>query len=76
MWFKNYGDINIFNSNGTINHHGIHYEGKDRFKVRKEIIEELDNIGLFVKSFIIWLKMTNYAMKISLDYLKKILEKV
>jgi len=41
--------INIFNSNGTINHHGIHYEGKDRFTVRKEIIEELDNIGLFVK---------------------------
>jgi valyl-tRNA synthetase len=41
--------INIFNSNGTINHHGINYEGKDRFTVRKEIVEELDNIGLFVK---------------------------
>jgi valyl-tRNA synthetase len=41
--------INNFNSNGTINQHGINYEGKDRFTVRKEIIEELDNIGLFVK---------------------------
>ena len=33
--------INIFNSNGTLNENGLHYEGRDRFDVRKKIRNEL-----------------------------------
>ncbi|WP_185871804.1 valine--tRNA ligase [Blattabacterium cuenoti] len=36
--------INIFNKNGTLNERGLHYQGMDRFKVRKKIIEELNNL--------------------------------
>jgi len=41
--------IDIFNSNGTLNHHGLHYDGKDRFEVRKLISKELDEKGYLVK---------------------------
>lgn len=41
--------IDIFNEDGTINKNGRHYRGKDRFKVRKEIVEELLKKGLLVK---------------------------
>lgn len=37
--------IDIFNNNGTLNKNGLHYEGKDRFLVRKEIVKELNKIG-------------------------------
>ncbi|MCO5269850.1 MAG: valine--tRNA ligase [Brumimicrobium sp.] len=41
--------IDVFNANGTLNHFGLHYEGKDRFEVRKEIVKELEEKGFLVK---------------------------
>lgn len=42
--------IDIFNDNGTLNVHGMHYNGKDRFDVRKEIEKELTEQGLMEKT--------------------------
>ena len=42
--------IDIFNDNGTLNAHGLHYEGKDRFEVRKEIEKELHDRGYLVET--------------------------
>ncbi len=36
--------IDIFNKNATLNEKGLHYKGMDRFKVRKKIIEELNEL--------------------------------
>lgn len=41
--------INILNSDGTLNENGLHYEGMDRFDVRKKIEEELNDKGYLVK---------------------------
>jgi len=41
--------IDIFNDNATLNSNGMHYEGKDRFVVREEIIEELKGLGVVEK---------------------------
>jgi len=41
--------IDILNDNGTLNSFGLHFEGKDRFKVRKEISKELETMGALVK---------------------------
>lgn len=41
--------IDILNPNGTLNSFGLHYEGKDRFVVRKEIAEELQQKGSLLK---------------------------
>ena len=41
--------IDIFNDNGTISEAGGMYIGKDRFEVRKEIIEDLKNADLVEK---------------------------
>ena len=41
--------IDIFNDDATLNAHGLHYEGKDRFVVRKEIVKELEALGNLVK---------------------------
>ena len=41
--------IDIFNDNGSLNAHGLHYNGKDRFDVRKEIEQELNEKGLMEK---------------------------
>ncbi len=41
--------IDLLNEDGTINKNGYHYIRKDRFKVRKEIVDELHKIGLLVK---------------------------
>ena len=41
--------IDIFNPNATLNSYGLHYEGKDRFAVRKEISKELEEKGYLVK---------------------------
>lgn len=41
--------IDIFNEDGSFNENGLHYIRKDRFKVRKEIVEELHKKGLLVK---------------------------
>ncbi|WP_341652655.1 valine--tRNA ligase [Blattabacterium cuenoti] len=38
--------INIFNKNATLNEKGIHYQGMDRFQVRKKIIEELHKLKM------------------------------
>ena len=42
--------IDIFNENATLNSFGMHYEGKDRFVVRKEIVKELEEKGFLVKT--------------------------
>ena len=42
--------IDIFNEDATLNSFGIHYEGKDRFIVRKEISKELKEKGFLVKT--------------------------
>lgn len=53
---KNLGDkhqlevIDIFNDDATLNSFGLHYEGKDRFVVRKEIAKELEENGVLVKT--------------------------
>lgn len=41
--------IDILNDDGTLNAHGLHYAGKDRFEVRKRIAKELDEFGYLVK---------------------------
>ena len=41
--------IDIFNDDATLNSFGLHYEGKDRFIVRKEITKELESLGCLVK---------------------------
>ena len=53
---KNLGDkhnlevIDIFNDDASLNSFGLHYQGKDRFVVRKEITEELEEKGFLVKT--------------------------
>ncbi|WP_299013780.1 valine--tRNA ligase [uncultured Polaribacter sp.] len=53
---KNLGDkhnlevIDIFNDDASLNSFGLHYQGKDRFVVRKEIAKELDEKGILVKT--------------------------
>jgi valyl-tRNA synthetase len=42
--------IDIFNDNGTLNNHGMHYETMDRFEVRKAIEKELYDKGYLVKT--------------------------
>lgn len=42
--------IDIFNDNGTLNAEGLHYEGQDRFEVRKNIEKELYDKGYLVKT--------------------------
>ena len=42
--------IDIFNADATLNSFGLHYEGKDRFVVRKEIAKELDSKGFLIKT--------------------------
>ncbi|MGB3343324.1 MAG: valine--tRNA ligase [Aequorivita sp.] len=52
---KNLGDkhnleiVDILNDDGTLNSFGLHYEGKDRFVVRKEIVKELEEMGVVSK---------------------------
>ena len=41
--------INIFDENAILNNNGLHYEGKNRFEVRKEIEIELDSKNLLAK---------------------------
>ncbi|MEX0313368.1 MAG: valine--tRNA ligase [Allomuricauda sp.] len=53
---KNLGDkhnlevIDIFNEDASLNSYGLHYQGKDRFVVRKEISKELEEKGFLVKT--------------------------
>ena len=41
--------IDILNDDGSLNSFGMHYEGKDRFVARKEIINELESLGVLAK---------------------------
>jgi valyl-tRNA synthetase len=41
--------IDIFNDDATLNSFGLHYEGQDRFAVRKAIVKELDEKGFIHK---------------------------
>lgn len=41
--------VDILNDDGTLNSFGLHYEGKDRFVVRKEIVKELEEMGVVSK---------------------------
>lgn len=41
--------INILNDDGTINANGGKFEGLDRYDARKQIVEELDEMGLFIR---------------------------
>ena len=42
--------IDIFNEDATLNSFGLHYQGKDRFVVRTEIAQELENSGALAKT--------------------------
>jgi len=42
--------IDILNDDGTLNSHGLHYEGQDRFAVRKAIAKELEELTALVKT--------------------------
>ena len=42
--------IDIFNEDASLNSFGLHYQGKDRFVVRKEIAKELSAKGILVKT--------------------------
>ena len=42
--------IDIFNDDATLNEFGLHYQGKDRFVARKEIVKELESLGILVKT--------------------------
>jgi len=46
----NLASIDLFNENGTLNNNGLHYEGADRFEVRKLIEKELHETGFLVKT--------------------------
>lgn len=41
--------IDIFNEDASLNSFGLHYKGKDRFVVRKEIAKELKDKGFLIK---------------------------
>ncbi|MFT5231916.1 MAG: valyl-tRNA synthetase, partial [Candidatus Azotimanducaceae bacterium] len=42
--------IDIFNDDASLNSFGLHYQGKDRFVVRKEVTKELEELGALVKT--------------------------
>ena len=41
--------IDVFNDDASLNEHAMDFSGKDRFKVKKEIIEKLNDEGLISK---------------------------
>jgi len=41
--------IDILNDDGSLNSFGLHYQGKDRFVARKEIVKELESLGVITK---------------------------
>ncbi|NVJ88671.1 MAG: valine--tRNA ligase [Flavobacteriaceae bacterium] len=42
--------IDIFNDDASLNSFGLHYEGQDRFAVRKAIVKELEEAGVLIKT--------------------------
>ena len=53
--------IDIFNDDASLNAYGLHYEGQDRFAVRKEIAKEL------IKRQLLLSKHTSYGLEVSLN---------
>ena len=45
----NLSSIDIFNDDGTLNENGGKYAGMDRFEVRRQIVEDLEEAGLIEK---------------------------
>ena len=62
--------IDVLNDDATLNEHGLHYEGKDRFVVRKEISKELDSLGVLLKLKIIKQKLDVLSERMPLLNLK------
>ena len=44
------GFVDIFNPDGTLNAEGLHFEGKDRFEVRKLIVQELKSSKMLLQT--------------------------
>ena len=42
--------IDIFNDDASLNSFGMHYKGMDRFAARKEIVKELESLGILEKT--------------------------
>lgn len=42
--------IDIFNDDASLNSFGMRYQGMDRFEARKEIVKELEQLGILVKT--------------------------
>jgi valyl-tRNA synthetase len=42
--------IDIFNDDASLNSFGLHYQGQDRFAVRKALAKELETLGVLVKT--------------------------
>lgn len=46
----NLPQINVLNDNGSINENGGKFQGLDRYEARKELLKDLEELGLFVKA--------------------------
>ncbi|MDG1823312.1 MAG: valine--tRNA ligase [Flavobacteriaceae bacterium] len=44
------GFVDIFNPDGTLNAEGLHFEGKDRFEVRKLIVQQLKSSKMLLQT--------------------------
>ena len=42
-------EVNIFNDDATVNENGGRFQGLDRYEARRQIVEELDRMGLLVR---------------------------
>lgn len=42
--------VDIFNPDGTLNSEGLHFEGKDRFEVRKLVVQELKSSKILLQT--------------------------
>lgn len=45
----NLATIDLLNEDATLNQHGLQFEGMDRFKARREIVKELEELGHLVQ---------------------------
>ncbi|ELR21946.1 valine-tRNA ligase [Acanthamoeba castellanii str. Neff] len=39
--------INLLRNDGTLNQHGLHFQGLDRMEARRKVVEELEKMGLY-----------------------------
>ena len=47
----NLPEINIMNDDATINKNGAKFEGMDRYEARKQIVKELEEMGMFAEEY-------------------------